>query len=168
MFVTHFGSYFNGATVWWENTVDSTVTPSTTTLTAYMYVNNYANMLIVDSSKKTDAICSADSEFLICSTLALSATTADSHPTAFEFGIVITNPDTSSDPAYDGFRTIADVSVTYTYSDWTKYFTATAYPATSQDADIVPDDADTFDTADTSTNVTVNITGSTDLCTEWW
>ena len=44
MFVTHFGSSISGATVWWDK---STTLGS---ITAYMFVNTWANPYIIESS----------------------------------------------------------------------------------------------------------------------
>ena len=62
MFTTHFGDTFNGGTIWWDNTSDSNK------LTATVFLNMHANMLIIDSPLKASNTCTTDNNFLICTT----------------------------------------------------------------------------------------------------
>ena len=104
MFTTHFGDSFNGGTIWWDNTTDATK------LTATVFLNMQANMLIIDSPLKASPTCSTDTNFLICTT-STAGGSAISDPQKFFFGIYWANPGYSATAAFDGFYTLADFSI---------------------------------------------------------
>jgi len=68
-------------------------------------------MLIIDSPLKASSTCTADTNFLICTSSAAGDNVAVSVPQKFFFGIYWANPGYSATAAFDGFFTIADFSI---------------------------------------------------------
>ena len=159
MFVTHFGSAYNGAIVWWDNTT------STTTLTAYMYVSIAATPLIVDSFNRVPLSCAADDNFTICDTQLAGAgpTTVDS---VFAFGLYWENPDSDAVPLYDGMKTTASLTVTAPADFAAGSFVVECLPTAGVINDINATEAEDYTTDDANDDVTIGV--ATDLCTEWW
>ena len=174
MFTTHFGDTFNGGTIWWDNTSDSNK------LTATVFLNMHANMLIIDSPQASHK-CTTDNNFLICTTSTYGTPVTD--PSKFFFGIYWANPGYSATAPYDGFYTIADFSVTTPSniaSATPDYLTVnskvSALVTGANQPDISPTkvgDVGTTTSIDTislsaANDVTTGKVTGDELCTEWW
>ena len=162
MLVTHFGSSTNGVTIWWDNTTDATK------LTAYMHVKIPATPLIIEAKNVVPATCSSNDKQTFCADVAAGSalvTTAS----AYVFGFIVANPSKTATPLFDGVKCTASLNLTPPASFTTGSFTGTATVTAGVKKDIKPADATNPSADDTVTDeVTLGVTGTTDLCTEWW